>query len=392
MPLLVFSSRLRVRFRTTGRWGLPFCVLVLLAGGLVATLPAQAQDDPGAVQIALPGGLLEFGGTLQPRVSYGVADGGDAERVGFGLRRARFRADAFFGERYGVHYDVGLGSGRLTSIDLFVFYAPTPSLRIRGGLLPVAQPRAFVFTPMTRIDAVDRPAIADHWASNTIGGRGRDFGVSMEYSAGGATVELSLHNGSGSFDRAEGNFRETVIGFQEGPTLPDLAAGAYVSYEPTAVPGFEIGGYTGYNGSRNANTAPEGGDAGRRYVSYSGHLYWGAEPGSQPFRFKADVIGVRYESIRSGGTRFDEQHTIGGAVLGAARMTSYSEVFARYERLYADLDMLEGDYVTAGLSYSPSARRGAAYWRERFTLAYTNALPDEGATVHLVVFQAQLSF
>lgn len=366
--------------------------LVVVACSFWVTSVVQAQDEPGSVEVNIPGGRLQFGGALQPRVSYGVADGGEAERVGFGVRRARVRAIAYFGSTYGARYDVDLASGRLASIDLYAFYEPTPSLRFRAGYLPGAQPRAYVFTFMTRIDAVDRPVIADTWVANTIGARGRDFGVSARYSAGGVTAELFLHNGGGSFDRAEGDFRETVLGFQDGPTLRDLAASAYVNLAPAAGPGFEIGGFAGYNGSRNPNTAPDGLDLGRRYLSYSGHLYWGADPGSQPFRFKADVIGIRFESIRRDGVRRDAQHTIGGSALGAARVFGYGEVFARYERLYADLDDVEGDYVTAGLSYSPSARRGGAYWRERVTLAYTNALPDEGSTVHLVVLQLQFAF
>lgn len=344
------------------------------------------------VNVPLDGVNLQFGGALQPRVSYGVASGGEEERVGFGVRRARIRAVAYFGRKYGARYDVDLASGRLASIDLYVFYEPTPSLRFRAGYLPGAQPRAYVFTLMTRIDAVDRPVIADTWVANTIGARGRDFGLSTRYSAGGATAELFLHNGGGSFDRAEGDFRETVLGFQDGPTLRDLAASAYVNLAPAALPGFEMGGFAGYNGSRNPNTAPEGIDVGRRYFSYSGHLYWGADPGSQPVRFKADVIGIRFESIRRDGPRRDAQHTIGGSVLSAVRVLGHGELFARYERLYADLDRLESDYVTAGLSYSPSARRGREYWRERVTLAYANALPDEGRTVHLVVLQLQLAF
>ncbi len=366
--------------------------IAVAVGGLWVVPAAQSQHEPGSVEVSIPGGRLQFGGALQPRVSYGVAADGEEERAGFGVRRARFRAIAYFGSTYGARYDVDLASGRLASIDLYAFYEPTPSLRFRAGYLPGAQPRAYVFTFMTRIDAVDRPAIADTWVASTIGARGRDFGLSARYSAGGATAELFLHNGGGSFDRAEGDFRETVLGFQDGPTFRDLAASAYVNLAPAATPGLEVGGFVGYNGSRNPNTAPEGTDLGRRYVSYSGHLYWGADPGSQPVRFKADVIGIRFESIQREGVRRDAQHTVGGSALGAARVLGHGEFFARYERLYAALDDFEGDYVTAGLSYSPSARRGLPYGRERVTLAYTNALPEEGRTVHLVVLQLQFAF
>jgi hypothetical protein len=384
-------------------WSLafPLRLLVLLLAALLLTPLARAQEEPRAVETTAGDIRLRLSGTFQPRFSAGFTTDGEAddtERLGFGLRRARFRATASFASQFGVHYDVDLGSGNLDSIDLYAFYNAADRWRLRFGYLAGPQPRAYIFTSHTRIDAVERAAIAERWADGTIGSRGRVFGLESRYQTDEVTVELLLHNGEGSFDRTRGNFRESASGSSvtRGVDQTRLAASTFAAYEPTALPGFEVGGYLGYNGSRNPNTAID--DApGRDYLGYSGHVYWGAYPGSQPIRIKGEVIGIRYAERDDQSAVAPEQHTLGWAAFGALRVLRHGEVFARYEQFYADVtdnDSGADSFVTAGASYSLSARRGLDYRQERVTLAYANQLPDADAraTQHLVVLQVQFVF
>jgi hypothetical protein len=167
------------------------------------------------------------------------------------------------------------------------------------------------------------------------------------------------------------------------------AVSVYGGYAPAGWSGIEVGAYAGYNSARNPNSMRLAGE-GRTYASYSAHAYWGAVPGSQPLRLKADAIGVRYEEDALG-----EQHVLGLSLLGAARLTPFSEAFVRGETLTPDLGEDRSDvFVTAGASLSVSALRGLPYHEERFTLAYANGLPDVDDPVnqHLLVVQFQIVF
>jgi hypothetical protein len=175
----------------------------------------------------------------------------------------------------------------------------------------------------------------------------------------------------------------------------DLAVSAYAALTPRALPGVEIGGFAGYNGSRNPNTALPGTDIGRTYGSYAAHLYWGAAPGSQPIRLKADVIGIRFEN--AGRMR---QHTFSLAVLGAVGLRRGVEAYGRVEQYEPNLDRADPDpddgarYVEGGLTVSPSAWRGGAFARQRVTLGYAARLPDadDAPAAHLLALHLQLVF
>ncbi len=373
----------------------PWTMLLALFGLTITWAPsAYAQDDgPQAVTTSASDVSLRMTGTFHPRFSYGFEEGGDVTRLGFGLRRARLRTTATFLSSFGVHYDVDLSSGALSSVDLYAFYRPTDRIRLRFGYLAGAQPRAYIFTSHTRIDAIERAAIAERWSRATIGSSGRDFGFEMRYQATNTRFDLYVHNGDGNFSRARGNFRQSVSRFSAtgGSDQTALAISGYVNHEVASVDGLEIGGFAGFNGSRNDNT--QAGDEGRQYVSYSGHVYWGANPGSQPVRLKADVLGVVYEDVAATP---EAQHLFGYALFGAVEVRPATEAFARFEQLRVFIDEDAESFVTVGLTFSPSALRDLPFRQERFTLAYANALAPEVASgvldQHLIVLQAQFVF
>ncbi|MEM8557947.1 MAG: hypothetical protein AAGG50_08995 [Bacteroidota bacterium] len=366
-----------------------------------STPTASAQEEPRAVETTAGDIRLRLSGTFQPRFSYGTTtetdEGADdqTQRVGFGVRRARFRFTARFAQ-FGVHYDVDFGSGNLDSVDLYGSWFAAERWRLRMGYLAGPQPRGYIFTSHTRIDAIDRAAIAERWSRGTIGSRGRVFGLETRYQTEEITLELLVHNGEGSFDRTRANFRESPSGSSVTRRTDQtrLAVATFAAYEPAALPGFEVGGYVGYNGSRNPNTALDDDLPGRDYLGYSAHVYWGSYAGTQPIRLKAEIIGIRYFERDGMAMMAPSQSELGYMAFGAVRVFGFGEVFARWEQYYDDLDDDPTDFITAGGSYSFSKRRGLDYRQERITLAYANQLPGAPASVnqHLVVLQFQFVF
>ena len=357
--------------------------LAAAAALLLAAPPAGAQQ-----RIALAPDIdLAISGGLQPRASVGVedADGDDRTRYGFGIRRARIQARVLYRDLAGVEYDVEGGSGTVQSVDLFAFANLSETVQARAGYFPVAQPRGGILTPYTVIDAVDRATIVERWFAGTIGGDGRDLGADLTYADDRAVVTVALHNGAGTYGRAAGNFREGISGpdVVNGPETDGLALTAAASY--VIGPGVEVGAFAGVNGANPART--DRGDGGRDYATGGAHVYWGAVPGSQPVRLKVDALAIGYEDDALG-----EQDVLGLSALGAVGVLGAGEVFARAERFWTDADADPDDYLTAGLSYSPSAARGGPYRRARLTLAYQyrdgEGLPD----AHLVILQGQLAF
>ena len=375
----------------------PRCILVACVALVVlSTGVARAQDR----EIRLgPDLVLEPSGAVQPRMSYGVqrSPDGDDTRVGIGLRRARIQVRVTYLDRLGFEYDVDTAPGDVRSVDLFGFYALAEGVEIRAGRLPPAQPRAYIPTSFSETDVVDRAAIAERWAAGTIGSSGRDFGASVEVEREQYQVEVTLHNGTGAFSREQGNFRESPAGesVTRGTDQTGLALSALARLTPAALPGVEIGAFVGANGAGSENTALM--DVERTYTTAAAHAYWGARPGSQPVRLKADVLGIRYETV--GGQR---QRSAGASALAAVRVLRHAEAFARAERFWSDVDADGESYYAAGLSYSLSAARGRNYREVRLTAAYTyrdSAAPGLGGLgsegredAHLAVLQAQFAF
>jgi hypothetical protein len=379
------------------------CSLAALFLALLLTAaPTRAQEDTSTVAPARPDVDLALGGTLQPRFSYGrtfvAADpGADApDRVGFGIRRARLRFEATLAGRTGVYVQLAAGGTTVGLLDALLFYDLTDALRLRLGRLAAAQPRAAKLTSHKHIDLTARAAIARRWGDATLGNSGRDFGLEALYETDRVTAQAGLYNGNGNWSRALGNFREDITGDPTGGLATrGLSVAAYGAWRPAALEGVEVGGFIGRNAARNAASTPPSNrfsDGARSYTSYSGHLYWGPRPGSQPVRLEADLIGTRYETLSAGNGAFD-QHALGASLLGAVGLFDQSaELLARVERYDPALDRDDDavDYVSAGASLSVSALRGRPYERQRLTLAYSTRLDD--ADPHLLVVQAQVLF
>ena len=353
--------------------------LALLTSPTAASQTIQLGDD---ATLALSGGI-------QPRVGYAAQDvGAEArtdDRLGFGLRRARLQFNLSYRGRAGMEYDIDTAPGDVRSVDLFGYYTVSETVQVRAGRLPVAQPRAYVPTSYTRLDAVDRAVVVERWADGTIGSSGRDLGAELVLTPGATEIQVSVHNGTGSFARGDGNFRESGSSesVTRGVDRTALAVGASVHHALDN--GVSFGGFAGYNATGGEATALN--DVQRSYGTASAHLYWGERAGSQPVRVKLDAIGIGYETVGGVG-----QQSLGVSGLGAVRVLGHGEVFVRGERYWDDVDGPAGTFGTVGASYSASAARGQDYRNVRLTAGYTireDAFDDIG---HLFVVQGQLVF
>lgn len=365
--------------RTALGWS-PLLLLLCLA----APEPAHAQAPPEPTIRVTAGAQL--------RATAGRSVGQDQDRVGFGLRRARIRFDARLQGGPGLFAQMDGSGGSVSMLDFYAYYQLAPSLRVRAGRMVSAQPRSFVMTSMFQIDGTDRPAVAERWGRATIGSDGRDFGVDARLVSGPLEAVLFVHNGDGSWDRARGNYRESVSGGNATRSVERaaLAVTGALTLRPAFLQGLELGGFAGFNPSDNPNTAI--GDLGRAYVTFGGHAYFGANPGSKRFRLKADLIGITYESLP--GVKV--QNSLGISLFGAVGLTPESELYARVESLQPD-SRSEDDpdgYFAAGLSFSPSARRGQSYQRERITVEYGRFKGGHlnAESENLLIVQLQLAF
>jgi hypothetical protein len=255
-----------------------------------------------------------------------------------------------------------------------------------------AQPRSFVMTSMFQIDGTDRPAIAERWGRGTIGSDGRDFGVDARLISGPLEAVLFVHNGDGSWSRARGNYRESVSGRNATGSVErtSIAFTGALTLRPDFLPGLEVGGFGGFNPTDNPNTASD--EQGRAYFTFGGHAYYGANPGSKRIRLKADLVSLTYESLPG----VQVQNSLGISLFGAVGLTPESELFARVESLDPDSrSTADPDgYFAAGLSFSPSARRGQSYQRERVTVEYGRFKGGQlnAESENLLIVQLQLSF
>lgn len=364
------------------RWSSPWLAFMVLSHALLlGSAPALAQS----VSTSRSSVDIVFSGDIQPRLSYGWVENGDS-RLGYGLRRARLATAVTVNDQAGAYLRFNAGAGAVAGIDAYAFFQ-TSALYFRAGRFAGAQPRAFALTSGQRIDAIDRTAIAERWGQRTIGGDGRDFGVEAQWQRPQTTWALMVSAGDGSWDRAQGLYRESISSSDvtRGGDQTGLAVTLATQRQSTRVDGLVYGAFAGVNTAESPTTD------GRTYSTYGAHLYYGADPGSQPLRAKLDVIGLRFEEV--GNVR---ESSLGMSLLGAARIHEAAEVYARYEHedLSGTIDQVQ--FITTGISLSLSRLRNAAapYHHERVTLGYMLQLPEDSTEPRqqLLVLQLQYTF
>lgn len=321
------------------------------------------------------GTKLRIGGTLQTRVSYMSnpnLSGLPESQVGLGIRRARIRlfADPHPHVRLFMQME-GAGTSA-TFTDLRAEWDVTKSTMLRMGRFVGAQPRGMAMTLMFDVDAVDRPAVIEHWARTTYGSDARDYGVELVHRRGDVELRGFLHSGDNSQNFRVGISDASPSG---GPKRGALATSAMVRVLPSSVPHSEFGAHVGYNPTKSANAMN------REYVDWSAHAYWGDRIATQPTRVKFDAIGIVYADAGP-----VEQTTTGFSVLAAHLIRPDTELFGRVERL--DTTFNEYAYVTAGASYK------LWNWTNKLTAAWSlrTDLNANSDPIHILTLQSQFHF
>ncbi len=374
-----------------------FRLLVPVAGlVLLLAIPGKAfaLQDSGLVRTVSDDVTIRIGGTLQPRVTYASdldAAGERHDRVGFGIRRLRVRLTANFGERLGVFLQMEGSGATPTWLDIRGEYRASDHLTLRAGRFVGAQPRAYARTGHAVIDAIDRPAISDMWARMTIGGDGRDYGVEALWNTPRWEVRGFLHNGFNRWNYNQGISRSPATG---GIETEGIAFSAAATHWPDGRDRLEIGVYGSMSTAKNELT--EIGRVGRNYVSYSAHAYWGPQAGDQPFRMKADVIGISYQEVAP----YDIENFIGASLFSGLLVAPHVELYAMGEYWYGDgggFDKTRQVFATVGGSYSLSALLGRPFTHNRIMLAYSlrsveTGKVDFGDPAHVVMMQMQFYF
>ncbi|TVP73853.1 MAG: hypothetical protein EA352_11650 [Gemmatimonadales bacterium] len=348
--------------------------------------PADAQT-PGTVFTVNDDTSIGLGGVMQPRFSWTRDNLADEEALGFGMRRYRLYTLVSMGDRISLFAQLEGGSAGSTSfIDLEAAYRISDTWELHGGRIIGAQPRAYALTLLPRLDAIDRPVVTVAWANRTLGADGRTYGAGLRGATDTWNALLTLHNGTNSRDFAG----EIAAESPARPSETGLAASAYLNLRPNGADGIEVGGHLGYNASKNSLT--RAGGEGRAFADGSVHLYWGAAPGDQPLRVKAEALGIRYEAVEG----VDDRGFVGASLLGATLLEDHIELVGRVERMR---DAEPGPdasqtIVTAGVHFSRSARQGGDFNRQRLTVGWSLRQLEGGSDTrrHQLAVQAQLVF
>ena len=315
----------------------------------------------------------EWGGTVQVRMGYTPHVASSDEALNLDARRIRARGKVRAGERWtlfaqaeGAHFD-------LRMLDLRLTYHISEHLALQAGRMVVAQPAAYATTTHFTIDALERPGSTRAWAKGSFSSDGRDTGVQALWQRDGTTARIAWHQGLGRWRDAWSD-------------LPGQLSFA-IRHQLAPEADWDIGLYASQR-LYGLQTDATGGQWGKAWAA---HLYWGALPGSQPMRFKLDVLGAQSLSATTLG------QMRGVSVLGARSIGRALEWFGRGERIVRETNAghnLPSQFLaTTGLSLSPSAWRGGAFSRERLTLSWECEYTDDnGWNGHVLVLQAQWVF
>lgn len=375
-----------------------FFISGLLLSGAAETLIAQ-DGSRGNVRAVSDDISIRLGGTIQPRLTYTTDD---EDRIGYGLRRLRFRLYTDIGDNLGVFLQMEGSGSAATWLDIRGEYRVHNHLTIRTGRFVGAQPRAYARTLHSAIDAIDRPAISDKWARKTIGADGRDYGVEALWNSPRWELRGFLHNGYNQSNFRRGISNDPVAG---GVKTDGFAFSAAGTYFPGARDAFQAGLYASVNTAQNPLTVVTHPDVNqqfaRNYISYSAHAYYGALPGDQPYRVKADLIGISYQDVKPEGHDAMGVHNyLGGSLFGALLASPCVELFAMGELWYGDMgnaDQIIRTYGTVGGSYSLSARAGRPFALNRIILTYSLRTKESKSIdfedpAHVFMMQTQFYF
>ena len=366
---------------------LSFFSFVPLIPGTVQPLEAQSSPEPGTVVTVNDDVVFRFGGVVQPRLSWTRDHRADEESLGFGVRRYRLYTLVDVGDRIGIFAQLegGAAAGSTAFIDLEASLQLDETWDVFAGRIIGPQPRAYALTLLPNLDGIDRPVISVAWANRTLGADGRTYGAGLRGRGADWEARAVVHSGTN-----QRNVRgEIADGRPARPQGTGMATAGYLTWRPSGFEGLEFGGHVGYNRSRNALT--RAGGQGRAYTDGSLHLYWGADPGSQPVRVKAEAMGIAWESVEG----VSDRSFAGVSVLGALGVREWAEFIARVERMQ---DSAPGPtamqtILMGGVNLSRSAAT-SGFNREKLTIGWSVRQGEGGSDArrHQLAVQGQVVF
>ncbi len=319
-----------------------------------------AQDEKPELKV-------KFGGTIQGMASYSQTppdEEDNTSQIGIGLRRVRVKMYGNYGDHVKSFVQFELTTPKL--LDARIEYIIDKAFQIRMGRFIGAGVRAAGLTSHTDIDIVERAASAIYWGSRTIGADFRDYGVAVQGDVDGFNYNLTIHNGKGDLN-VKGAQLNNATTQNRG-----MAVSGMVFYKPTALKGFEAGGYFGKGNSKIND-----------YTSFNAYVYY--EP--LPFRIKAEVISATNKTTGNPDATF-----MGWYAFGAYRVAKNFEALVRFENLdpNTDVDDNKATFITVGLAYSMFP----ADWKAvKITAAYVIRNEEVGTVdnnVFYMMFQTAL--
>jgi len=332
------------------------------------------QDAKAQHQVTIAGQdvSLRLGLTLQPRFTYAFEDenSSSVERLGFGVRRFRLRTFAGFGDDFRLFAQLEGAGTSAQVLDLRVEYSPVSNLWIRWGRFAGAQPRSMAFTLHSEIDMVDRAAIADYWARNTIGADARDYGIELLYRPSKTEYRIFFHNGDNRNNYRSGPADDNMT---ENRNHKGLAISTSIRYFPSNDAHTDLGGYLGINTSKNNYSIhPSMPGMGRSFVSASIHGYRGTFAGHFPIRVKFDALMIRYEELTQNAINLNQTFT-GISLFGGYLIRPDTEIMIRAERVDRNSQLSDNEVFlfSTGLTYSFSAAKNKNFLGQKLTAVYT---------------------
>jgi hypothetical protein len=314
---------------------------------------------------------LRIGGTFQSRATFlsnpNLNPAFDETQYGFGVRRARIRLYGTISPKLRLFLQMEGSGATATFTDLRAEWDMTDRTMLRAGRFVGAQPASMAFTLHHEIDGLDRAAIAENWARQTLGADARSFGVEVVHRLDELELRAFAHSGSNTRN-IRGGVSDGANNFGQNPAA--FAVSGMIRYLPKSIANSEAGVYFGHNPTKTGDP--------RTYSDGSAHLYWGSKVGLQPTRVKLDMISVR----------FTNQTTYGASVFVGQLIGEDVEVFGRAELYDSDLDIGSTSYLTLG------ATKKLLDWANRLTVAASLKQVDNPAVdpVFLMTAQWQVYF
>lgn len=355
---------------------------------LFSFLSYQSAKSQTPINVAGQDINFRIGATFQPRFSFGSDIESENSRLGFGVRRLRFRTYVGIGSNLSFFTQLEGSGTNAQFLDIRIDYKVRPNLTLRVGRFAGAQPRAMALTLHNEIDGIDRIAIAEYWTKHQTGTDARDYGIEAVYKPNRFEYRLFIHNGFNQLNYKSSINDESATQFT---TKDELAVSSIVRFFPNNSPDSELGIFAGYNATGGAWGRP------KNSYSFAAHAYHGAFPGHFPIRFKLDFIHTQFNKV------FDTPSTpriANQRFTGVSGFTGYLarpsfELFAHAE-IYRHTNLSPlGEDVTIlqlGATQSFSVNNGKAF-QNKITVAY--GYRDDTITrtsTRLIQAQLQLYF